>query len=250
MLIEVARELFAKNGKKDVTMNDIAEASKKGRRTLYTYFNNKEEIYKAVIDKELDQVIERLYLVTAETTEPDIKLTNHIITHLDAIKYIVTRNGSLRADFFHDIYEVERTRRKVDVKEIALIKNILIEGVAKRVFKNMDTDHISIKRYILYDEKLSDGVAIMAYDICMRMKEEEVTGVSIECVVDSETGTLYAMKVVLEDETEPVTWDDIGADAPYYFITDYMQSYLHDYDSGTYIEIEGEAPYEDRKSVV
>jgi hypothetical protein len=93
-------------------------------------------------------------------------------------------------------------------------------------FKNMDTDHISIKRYILYDEKLSDGVAIMAYDICMRMKEEEVTGVSIECVVDSETGTLYAMKVVLEDETEPVTWDDIGADAPYYFITDYMQSYL------------------------
>ena len=140
MLIEVARELFAKNGKKDVTMNDIAEASKKGRRTLYTYFNNKEEIYKAVIDKELDQVIERLYLVTAETTEPDLKLTNHIITHLDAIKYIVTRNGSLRADFFHDIYEVERTRRKVDVKEIALIKNILIEGVAKRVFKNMDTD--------------------------------------------------------------------------------------------------------------
>lgn len=140
MLIEVARELFAKNGKKDVTMNDIAEASKKGRRTLYTYFNNKEEIYKAVIDKELDQVIERLYLVTAETTEPDLKLTNHIITHLDAIKYIVTRNGSLRADFFHDIYEVERTRRKVDVKEIALIKNILIEGVEKRIFKNMDTD--------------------------------------------------------------------------------------------------------------
>ena len=62
-------------------------------------------------------------------------------------------------------------------------------------FKNMDTDNISIKRYILYDEKLSDGVAIMAYDICMRMKEEEVTGVSIECVVDSETGTLYAMRL-------------------------------------------------------
>ena len=117
-------------------------------------------------------------------------------------------------------------------------------------FKNMDTDHISIKRYILYDEKLSDGVAIMAYDICMRMKEEEVTGVSIECVVDSETGTLYAMKVVLEDETEPVTWDDIGADAPYYFITDYMQSYLHDYNSGTYIEIEGEAPYDTNAQIM
>ena len=59
---------------------------------------------------------------------------------MDAIKSVVTRNGSLRADFFHDIYEVERTRRKVDVKEIALIKNILTEGVDKRVFKNMDLD--------------------------------------------------------------------------------------------------------------
>ena len=117
-------------------------------------------------------------------------------------------------------------------------------------FKNLDTDNISIKRYILYDEKLSDGVAIMAYDICMRMKEGEVTGVNIECVVDSETGTLYAMKVVLEDETEPVTWDDIGADAPYYFITDYMQYYLHDYNSGTYIEIEGEVPYDTNAQIM
>lgn len=138
MLIEVARELFAKNGKKDVTMNDIAEASKKGRRTLYTYFNNKEEIYKAVINKELEQVLDSLYLVSIENVAPDIKLTNHIITHLDAIKLVVTRNGSLRGDFFHDIYEVERTRRKVDVREIALIKDILIEGIESKVFKRMD----------------------------------------------------------------------------------------------------------------
>lgn len=140
MLIEVARELFAKNGKKEVTMNDIAEASKKGRRTLYTYFNNKEEIYKAVIDKELEQVLDRLNIVSSENKEPDVKLTNHILTHLDAIKYIVTRNGSLRADFFHDIYEVERTRRKIDVKEILLIRNILAEGVEKKIFKRMDLD--------------------------------------------------------------------------------------------------------------
>lgn len=140
MLIEVARELFAANGKKEVTMNDIAEASKKGRRTLYTYFNNKEEIYKAVIDKELEQVLDRLYVVSTENIEPDVKLTNHIITHLDAIKNVVTRNGSLRADFFHDIYEVERTRRKIDVKEIALIREILIDGIEKKVFKRMDPD--------------------------------------------------------------------------------------------------------------
>lgn len=144
MLIEVARVLFSKNGKKEVTMNDIAEASKKGRRTLYTYFNNKEEIYKAVIDKELEHLLDQLRIVSAQDTEPDVKLTNHIIAHLDAIKFIVTRNGSLRGDFFHDIYEVERTRRKVDLKEIELIKNILAEGIEKKVFKRMDPDLSSL----------------------------------------------------------------------------------------------------------
>jgi AcrR family transcriptional regulator len=144
MLIEVARQLFAARGKKEVTMNDIAEASKKGRRTLYTYFNNKEDIYKAVIDKELDSILEKLTIVSAQNTEPDVKLTNHILAHLDAVKDVVNRNGSLRADFFHDIYEVERKRRKIDVLEIALIRSIIAEGIEKNIFNKMDPDLSSI----------------------------------------------------------------------------------------------------------
>lgn len=140
MLIEVARQLFAEKGKKEVTMNDIAEASQKGRRTLYTYFNNKEEIYKAVIDKELATIYDRLKVVSLQKTEPDVKLTNHILTHLDAVKDVVNRNGSLRADFFHDIYEVERKRRKIDMKEIILIRSIIAEGIKKNIFKRMDLD--------------------------------------------------------------------------------------------------------------
>lgn len=140
MLIEVARELFAKNGKKEVTMNDIAEASKKGRRTLYTYFNNKEEIYKAVIDKELDQIYERMHVVSLQNVEPDTKLKNHILAHLDAVRNAVNNNGSLRADFFHDIYEVERKRRKIDAMEIGLIRSIVKEGIEKNIFKRMDIE--------------------------------------------------------------------------------------------------------------
>ena len=36
MLIDVARQLFARMGVDNTTMNDIALASKKGRRTSYT----------------------------------------------------------------------------------------------------------------------------------------------------------------------------------------------------------------------
>jgi len=144
MLIEVARDLFASHGKRNITMNDIAEASKKGRRTLYTYFNNKEEIFRAVIDKELNFLLEELTKVSQEECPPDTKLRNHAITHLDAVKYIVNRNGSLSADFFRDIYEVERARRKIDMAEIQLIRTILEEGIGKRIFKKMDLDLSSV----------------------------------------------------------------------------------------------------------
>ena len=46
-------------------MNDIAAASGRGRRTLYTYFKNKEEIYYAVIEEELEHLSEKLDEVTA-----------------------------------------------------------------------------------------------------------------------------------------------------------------------------------------
>lgn len=147
-LIDVARELFGSAGKKNVTMHEIAEASNKGRRTLYTYFKNKDEVYKAVVENELRIVIEALKANAKQHADSYIKLKGHIITHLDSVKQSVTRNGTLRADFFKDIYEVERSRRKMDVIELGLIKDILTEGIEKKEFKQMDVEVISV--IILY----------------------------------------------------------------------------------------------------
>ena len=60
-LVDVARQLFAKKGVEDTTMNDIAQASKKGRRTLYTYFKSKEQIYMAVVESELEMLSTRCF---------------------------------------------------------------------------------------------------------------------------------------------------------------------------------------------
>lgn len=144
MLIEVARELFAEKGKRNVTMNDIAEASKRGRRTLYTYFNNKEEIFRAVLNKELEYIVDQAKKAASENVEPDVRLRNLVITHLDSIKFVVDRNGSLSADFFRDIYEVERARRKTDQQEIDLIRQTLEEGVAKKKFITINPELSSI----------------------------------------------------------------------------------------------------------
>ena len=96
-LVDVARQLFAKKGVEDTTMNDIAVASRKGRRTLYTYFKSKEQIYMAVVESELEMLSDRLTEAAERAVSPDKKILELIMTHLDTIKMVVYRNGTLRA---------------------------------------------------------------------------------------------------------------------------------------------------------
>ncbi|MBQ8223997.1 MAG: TetR/AcrR family transcriptional regulator [Bacteroides sp.] len=139
-LVDVARQLFAKQGVENTTMNDIALASKKGRRTLYTYFQSKEDIYDAVVESELDILIETMRKVAEKDISPSEKMIEMIYTRLDAIKEVVYRNGTLRADFFRDIWRVEKVRKNFDTREVELIKAVLREGIEKELFEIDDVD--------------------------------------------------------------------------------------------------------------
>lgn len=126
-LVDVARQLFAKNGLENTTMNDIAQASKKGRRTLYTYFKNKDEIYYAVIEAELERLSDKMFQVAQQNIPPEEKLVELIFSHLDMVKETVSRNGNLRAEFFRNIWMVEKVRKQFDRKEIDTFLYILDE---------------------------------------------------------------------------------------------------------------------------
>ena len=109
-------------------MNDIALTSQKGRRTLYTYFNSKEEIYYAVIQTELKRLSERMVEVAEKNIPPEEKLVQLVFNHLDVIKEAVNRNGFLRAEFFRDVWKVEAVRKEFDRNETNLIRRIMNEG--------------------------------------------------------------------------------------------------------------------------
>lgn len=128
LMIEVARQLFARVGFTNTTMNDIADASKKGRRTLYTYFRNKDEIFQAVIERELERLWHDMELIRRLPATPEEKILTMMLTHLDKIKDLVLRNGSLRAEFFRDAWLVERARSSFDEKEIHQLQDLLEEG--------------------------------------------------------------------------------------------------------------------------
>ena len=151
VLINAARQVFARKGIERTTMNDIATASKKGRRTLYMYFKNKEEISTIVIENEMERLHDMLEAIEKKDLPADEKLMTFIYTRLDAFKATVTRNGSLRANFFHDSWHVAKVRKGYNLQEIALIKKILNSGIKEGLFNIQDVEttaliiHYSLK---------------------------------------------------------------------------------------------------------
>ena len=165
-LLEVARELFAHKGLEATTMNDIAAASGRGRRTLYTYFRSKEEIYYAVIEEELERLSEKMDEVLSMNVEPEEKIFTLIYSHLSIIKETVARNGTLRAEFFRNIWMVEKVRKAFDEEEHRILTQVLQEGVDKGRFRidnvglMSDIIHYSVKGLevpYIYD-RLGEGL--------------------------------------------------------------------------------------------
>lgn len=178
-LVDVARQLFAKKGVEDTTMNDIAQASKKGRRTLYTYFKSKEQIYMAVVESELEMLSTQMEKAASKPVSPDKKILELIMTHLDAIKMVVYRNGTLRADFFRDIWRVEAMRKEFDREETALFRRVLHEGKELNLF---DIDNVEITADILH--------------YCIKGIEVPYIRGQIGEELDDETGWRYVAKIV------------------------------------------------------
>jgi AcrR family transcriptional regulator len=140
-LVDVARQLFAKNGLESTTMNDIAITSGKGRRTLYTYFKSKEDIYYAVIESELERLSDKLDEVAAKNIRPQDKVIELIYTHLSQIRETVVRNGNLRAEFFRNIWMVEKVRKNFDDAEVELFTKVFTEGKEEGEF---DIDNVEL----------------------------------------------------------------------------------------------------------
>ncbi|MCQ2233474.1 MAG: TetR/AcrR family transcriptional regulator [Paludibacteraceae bacterium] len=177
LLVDAARKLFAEKGFFATDMIDIHKAAGLSRRTLYTYFNSKEEIYNAVIESELKQLSDRLReVVEKKDVGPNEKLMQYISVRMDAVKDVVLRNGKLRAEFFLDAKRVEHVRRKLDFREKKILREILVEGIEQGVFERRDPEftalcmHYCLKGFeVPYVKGVFDRITLRKRELIIEM---------------------------------------------------------------------------------
>jgi AcrR family transcriptional regulator len=136
-ILKIAREIFSKYGFKKTTLDDIANAVRKGKSSLYYYFESKEDLFQAVIMKEVDILAHELEIVINRNTDPIDKLRDYILTKLTTFRglanfYHAIENDITAVGFINDI------KRRYEQDEIRMIKRILIEGVRKNEFEIYD----------------------------------------------------------------------------------------------------------------
>lgn len=141
LIIRTARKLFAQQGIGNITMADVAKAANKSRRTVYTYFQSKEELLEASIEMEVKKISSAITKVAMSNLPPDKKIIRLIFVRLQSTRSIVRRNSCLHTEY---ILIVEHIRKSFDAKEIALFRHIITEGKQMGLF-NIDSPDLAAR---------------------------------------------------------------------------------------------------------
>lgn len=139
-ILEVARNVFSRFGFTKTTMSDIADESRKGRRTIYSYFKSKEEIYLAVIQKEVDILKNSLSGVVSEPIKPKEKLKKYFTIRMRSINELANYYEAIKNTYRQNFSMIEGIRQSFDKKEIIMISNILNEGNKRNEFDIKDSE--------------------------------------------------------------------------------------------------------------
>lgn len=179
-ILKEAQKLFQQYGIRKTTREDIARAMGKGKSTLYYYFSSKEEIFDAVVIKEMDEVFDRVRQAVEKAESAEDKLRAYTLTKIRAVQKRANLYKIVKGEIQEGLRCMKHIHTEYDMQEVKLVKNILRFGVkngefSKAVAKEMDLlpsvivsslrglerDMVIDARYVKLEPRLDSIVSIL-----------------------------------------------------------------------------------------
>jgi len=135
LIVDVAQRLFAKYGFKKTTIDEIAHSAHIAKGSIYYYFSSKEDIFRAVLDKENRLWSQKVREVINGASTPQEKLRAYLVTRTKYLSKLTNFYSALREEYLEHYAFIENIRKRYFREEIEIVKAILEEGVKKRIFK-------------------------------------------------------------------------------------------------------------------
>lgn len=148
-ILVVSSNLFRQFGFKKTTVEDIANEIGRRKSSLYYYYKSKEEIFEAVVNEEMQRFFRQIKRSVAQSAGAKQKLLIYCRATFQHLALLCNLNGVLK----NQIQEIQcitnPLRHKFDTTQVALVREILQEGVAANEFKNMSGGEMDSIAYII-----------------------------------------------------------------------------------------------------
>ena len=99
VIVETSRKVFGRFGFKKTTMEEIANAVHKGRSSIYHYFKNKKDVFRAILEKEGDIYITEVRNAVNAHDIPAEKMRIYIITRMKTLQQLANLYKALKEDY-------------------------------------------------------------------------------------------------------------------------------------------------------
>lgn len=139
IILEEASQLFASNGYRASSLNDIASKLNVTKPALYYHFKNKHEILKSIFD-----IIMKIYLDAAiEIEKMDISADQKLEKLIESHTLAVLNNREYSIIFFkesNELNEDARNKLNTDMKHYEKIfESVIQEGITNKKIKSMNS---------------------------------------------------------------------------------------------------------------
>jgi len=139
-IINVACKIFTKHGFKKTTMDEIAVACHKGKSSIYYYFKSKEEIFRAVVEREAEELKERLDRTIRKDDQAEDRLKAYFLFRLHRVRSLENFYAALNEDSLSHMDFILEIRRNFDMEERQLVKEILEDGMRNGAFQTTSSE--------------------------------------------------------------------------------------------------------------
>jgi AcrR family transcriptional regulator len=142
-ILKEAQKLFQQFGVKKTTMEDIAKAMGKGKSTLYYYYCSKEDIFDAVVQKEMGEVFHYVKQAVEKAETAEEKLKVFTLSKIKAVQKRANLCKIVKGEIQDTLRCMKHLHEAYDLQETNLVKEILEFGIrngefSKQIKKDLD----------------------------------------------------------------------------------------------------------------
>ncbi|ATL49365.1 TetR family transcriptional regulator [Chitinophaga caeni] len=152
-ILLAAQQLFQERGLDEVTMEDVAKAAGKGKSTLYYYFRSKEEIFNAVFEMEMSEIILETIRQVNQQKGFLQKIQTFALVKFEMIKkrrslYTAMESGMDAATLSRYTQMKKDVHKKYLQKEKVVMQQLLVEAIQNREIRDLDDAGLEESIYI------------------------------------------------------------------------------------------------------